>query len=32
MEYFIGVALSAAVFLLAMLTGFDRDRAFYPPY
>jgi hypothetical protein len=30
MEYFIGVALSAAVFLLAMLTGFDRDRAFYP--
>jgi hypothetical protein len=30
MEYLIGVGLAAMVCIFAMLTGFDRDRAFYP--
>jgi hypothetical protein len=30
MEYLIGAILAAAVCAFAMLTGFDRDRAFYP--
>ena len=30
MAYLIGVALAAAVGLLATVVGFDRDRAFYP--
>jgi hypothetical protein len=30
MEYLIGVVLSAAVCLFALLAGFDRDRVFYP--
>lgn len=30
MEYGIGVILAAVVCTFAMLTGFDRDRAFYP--
>ena len=30
MEYVIGVVLAAAVCVFAMLTGFDRDRVFYP--
>ena len=30
MEYLIGVVLAAAVCAFAMLTGFDRDRVFYP--
>lgn len=30
MDYLIGVALAAAVGLLATIVGFDRDRAFYP--
>src|SRR4051794_35772617 len=30
MEYLIGVVLGAAVCVFALLTGFDRDRVFYP--
>jgi hypothetical protein len=30
MEYLIGVVLAAAVCAFAILTGFDRDRVFYP--
>ena len=30
MPYAVGVGLSVAVCLFAMLLGFDRDRAFYP--
>src|SRR3954452_5906917 len=30
MEYLIGVLLAMAVCVFAMLTGFDRDRVFYP--
>ncbi len=30
MEYLIGFTLSAVVIAFARLTGFDRDRAFYP--
>ena len=30
MEYLIGVVLAAVVVAFAMLTGFDRDRVFYP--
>jgi len=30
MEYLIGVGLALAVCVFAMLTGFDRDRVFYP--
>lgn len=30
MGYLIGVALAAAVGILATFVGFDRDRAFYP--
>jgi len=30
MEYLIGVGLAVAVCVFAMLTGFDRDRVFYP--
>src|SRR5947209_3144682 len=30
MEYVIGVGLAVAVCAFAMLTGFDRDRVFYP--
>ena len=30
MEYLIGVGLAAAVCAFATLTGFDRDRVFYP--
>lgn len=30
MEYIIGVSLALAVSVLARVTGFDRDRAFYP--
>jgi hypothetical protein len=30
MAYLIGVALAAAVGVLATVVGFDRDRAFYP--
>jgi hypothetical protein len=30
MEYLIGIVLGAAVCAFAMLSGFDRDRAFYP--
>jgi hypothetical protein len=30
MEYLIGVGLAMAVCVFAMLTGFDRDRVFYP--
>ena len=30
MEYLIGVLLAAATVALAVLIGFDRDRAFYP--
>ena len=30
MEYVIGVVLAVAVCGFAMLTGFDRDRVFYP--
>ena len=30
MEYLIGVGLAAGVCVFAMLTGFDRDRVFYP--
>ena len=30
MEYLIGSALAAAVCIFALLTGFDRDRVFYP--
>src|SRR5215471_7620677 len=30
MEYLIGVGLALLVCAFAMLTGFDRDRAFYP--
>ena len=30
MEYLIGVVLAAVVCAFAMLTGFDRDRVFYP--
>src|SRR5215470_4876969 len=30
MEYLIGVLLAAVVCVFAMLTGFDRDRVFYP--
>ena len=29
MEYLIGVGVAVLVYLFAMLTGFDRDRAFY---
>ncbi|MEO8131935.1 MAG: hypothetical protein ABI822_32875, partial [Bryobacteraceae bacterium] len=30
MEYLIGVLLAAVVCVFARLTGFDRDRVFYP--
>jgi len=30
MEYLIGVGLALVVCAFAMLTGFDRDRVFYP--
>ena len=30
MEYLIGVALAAAVYVFAMVSGFDRERVFYP--
>jgi hypothetical protein len=30
MEYLIGIALSLAVLAFALVTGFDRDRVFYP--
>jgi hypothetical protein len=30
MEYLIGIGLGVAVCVFAMLTGFDRDRVFYP--
>jgi len=30
MAYFVGIVLGAAVCGLAMMAGFDRDRAFYP--
>ena len=30
MEYVIGVVLGMVVCVFALLTGFDRDRAFYP--
>ena len=30
MEYLIGVGLAVGVCIFAMLTGFDRDRVFYP--
>jgi hypothetical protein len=30
MEYLIGVVLAVVVCAFAMLTGFDRDRVFYP--
>lgn len=30
MEYLIGVGLAVAVCAFAVLSGFDRDRAFYP--
>jgi hypothetical protein len=30
MEYLIGVGLAVLVCAFAMLTGFDRDRVFYP--
>ena len=30
MEYVIGLALALAVCLFALLSGFDRSRAFYP--
>ncbi|HEY2019190.1 MAG TPA: hypothetical protein VGH38_37040 [Bryobacteraceae bacterium] len=30
MEYLIGVVLAAAVCAFGMLSGFDRDRVFYP--
>jgi hypothetical protein len=30
MEYLIGVVLAAVMCAFAMLTGFDRDRVFYP--
>ena len=30
MEYLIGLVLAAVVCSFAMLTGFDRDRVFYP--
>jgi hypothetical protein len=30
MEYLIGVGLAVVVCVFAMLTGFDRDRVFYP--
>jgi hypothetical protein len=30
MALFIGIALALVVFLFARLSGFDRDRAFYP--
>jgi hypothetical protein len=30
MAFLIGIALALAVFLFARLSGFDRDRAFYP--
>src|SRR4051794_35860863 len=30
MEYLIGVLLAVGVCVFALLTGFDRDRVFYP--
>jgi len=30
MEYLVGVGLAVVVCVFAMLTGFDRDRVFYP--
>jgi hypothetical protein len=30
MEYLIGVGLAAAVYVFAMVSGFDRERVFYP--
>jgi|SRR4051812_12285529 hypothetical protein len=30
MEFVVGAGLSVAVFIFALLTGFDRDRVFYP--
>lgn len=30
MEYLVGVILAAVICVFAMLTGFDRDRVFYP--
>jgi hypothetical protein len=30
MEYLIGVVLAAVICAFAILTGFDRDRVFYP--
>jgi hypothetical protein len=30
MEYLIGIGLAAAVYVFAMVSGFDRERVFYP--
>ena len=30
MEYLIGVAMAVAVYAFAMMSGFDRERVFYP--
>jgi len=30
MEYLIGVGVAAAVYVFAMVSGFDRERVFYP--
>jgi hypothetical protein len=30
MEYLVGIVLSLAVLAFALITGFDRDRVFYP--
>ena len=30
MEYLIGVGMAAAVYVFAMVSGFDRERVFYP--
>src|ERR1051326_7418797 len=30
MEYLVGVGLAAAVYIFAMVSGFDRERVFYP--
>ena len=30
MEYLVGVVLAVAVYAFGMLSGFDRDRVFYP--
>src|ERR1051326_9257764 len=30
MEYLIGVGVAAAVYVFALVSGFDRERVFYP--